>query len=86
MHLLNQANDMLVSFLENIMFAKRVHINSFSVLKNGNQCYCFEEMPLEDLDFVNDIDEPDHCNISCVGSSNYLCGGAKAYTAYIASK
>ena len=55
------------------------------MLKNGNECYCFDKLPFEDLLFVKDADEADFCNIDCDGQSSYKCGGATAYSIYVAS-
>ena len=56
------------------------------VLKNGNECSCYEEVPVEEIFFVNDVEEFDTCNITCSGSNLYNCGGDSAYSIYIASK
>ena len=56
-----------------------------SVLKNGNQCSCFEELPVDEVFFVNDVDESDTCNMTCPGSDLYKCGGGSSYSIYIAS-
>jgi hypothetical protein len=55
-------------------------------LKNGNQCSCFEELPVDEVFFVNDVDESDTCNMTCPGSDLYKCGGESSYSIYIASE
>ena len=55
-------------------------------MKNGNECFCFEEVPVDEMFFVNDVDESETCNITCSGSNLYICGGGSAYSIYIASK
>ena len=56
-----------------------------SVLKNGNECSCFEELPVDEVFFVNDVDESDTCNMTCPGSDLYKCGGESSFSIYIAS-
>ena len=80
--------DMHVSYLIFIeMIQKIVPDQMFFllVLKNGNECSCFEELPVDEVFFVNDVDESDTCNMTCPGSDLYKCGGESSYSIYIAS-
>ncbi len=54
-----------------------------SVLKNGAQCFCFEEIPVRDL-IKNDA----ICTSLCHGSrgDTYACGGTNSYSVYVSSK
>ena len=58
----------------------------YALLKNGNECVCFDNIPTEGLLLVNDVEEEDHCNIDCLGSDLYKCGGTTSVSAYVASK
>ncbi len=48
----------------------------------GNQCTCFETIPLDNLQQVR---EDGCCLDPCAGDSNYLCGGTNSVSVYVAS-
>ena len=54
------------------------------MLKNGNECFCVEEVPFVDLFLTQD--EDNNCNVTCTGSELYNCGGSAFYSIYVASK
>ena len=51
-------------------------------LMNGSVCYCFDEIPLDLLQAVN---EENFCNSPCSGDSNYNCGGLDSLSLFVAS-
>ena len=55
------------------------------MLQNGDQCICVEDIPIEKMRFVNDIDEPENCNVTCSGSDEFICGGIESVSIYVAS-
>ena len=58
----------------------------YAFLKNGNECFCFDNIPTKGLLLSNDVEEEDNCNIDCVGSDLYKCGGTTSVSVYVASK
>ena len=58
----------------------------YALLKNGNECFCYDETPTKELLLFNDVEEEDQCNIDCVGSDLYKCGGTTSVSVYVASK
>ena len=63
---------------------KKNHFH-FPVLKNGQECYCFEVLPFDSIDFIKDVDEESFCNVDCSGWNATKCGGQSSYSVYIAS-
>ena len=56
------------------------------MIKNGNECACFEDVPYKSLLLVSDAEEENHCNVVCTGSNLYMCGGGNSVSIYVASK
>ena len=55
------------------------------VLKNGNECFCVEEIPFDKLNLISAENELDFCNVTCIGSNISYCGGIRAFSIYVAS-
>jgi hypothetical protein len=60
--------------------------NHFAVIKNGDECTCYEELPLAKMQMVSSEKESNVCNMTCNGNSNYICGGPNAVSVFVASK
>ena len=58
----------------------------YALLRNGNECFCYEDVPTKSLLLLNDAEEEDYCNLDCAGSDLYKCGGAASVSIYVASK
>ena len=55
-------------------------------MKNGEDCYCYENIPFADLQVVPSENETISCSSKCKGGDDYLCGGPEAVSIYVASK
>jgi hypothetical protein len=56
------------------------------VMKNGQECSCYEKIPLEHLQMAAGDNEEQVCNVMCKGGGDYNCGGSNGYTVYVACK
>lgn len=58
----------------------------FLVLKQGEECYCYEDVPFPSLQIVASENETISCSKRCKGADEYICGGPEAVSIYVASK
>ena len=56
------------------------------VLQNGENCYCYENIPFADLQTIPSENETISCSSKCKGGDDYVCGGPEAVSIYVASK
>ena len=54
-------------------------------MKNGEECYCYENIPYADLQTVPSENETVSCSSYCKGGNDYICGGPEAVSIYVAS-
>lgn len=56
------------------------------MIKNGQECSCYEDIPLQHLQMSTGKKEAQVCNAMCKGGNDYICGGDNGYSVYVASK